>query len=79
VPVAYPVVPMVQALTKHIKHLVVLPDELCKTCIRKFRTLCESCCCNNEHKLRLASHWHHDLAEEGRLLVCPLARLFLAC
>jgi hypothetical protein len=71
-PVAHPVVLMVQALAKHIEQLVVLPDELvCETCIRKFRKLCESC--NNERELASA------LAEKGRPLACPLARLFRAC
>ena len=72
-PVAHPLVPMVQALAKHVEQLVALPDELRETCIRKFRKLCESCGCNNEREL--ASH----LAEEGRPRACPLARLFRAC
>ena len=72
-PVAHPVVPMVQALAKHVEQLVALPDELRETCIRRFRMLCESCGCNNERELASA------LAEERKPRACPLARLFRAC
>ena len=38
-PEAHPVVPMVQALAKHIEQLVALPDELRETTIRKYKKL----------------------------------------
>ncbi len=66
-------VPMVQALAKHIKQLVVLPDELHDTTIRKYKKLCNTCGCHNERELAAA------LAEERRPLACQLARLFRAC
>ena len=72
-PEAHPVVPMVQALAKHIEQLVALPDELRETTIRKYKKLCGSCGCHNEREL--AAH----LAEEQRPRVCPLARLLRAC
>jgi len=72
-PEAHPVVPMVQALAKHIEQLVALPDELRETTIRKYKKLCDSCGCHNEREL--AAH----LAEELRPRVCPLARLLRAC
>jgi hypothetical protein len=57
--VTHPAVPMVQAFTKHVEQLVVLPDELPETCIHKFRNLCESCGCKKERELasHLAAHW----------------------
>ncbi len=58
---AHPVVPMIQALAKHMEQLVALPDELRLTTVRKFKTLCDSCICHNEREL--ASY----LAEERRL------------
>ena len=53
-------VPMVQALAKHIEQLVALPDDLRETTIRKYKKLCGSCGCHNEREL--AAH----LAEEQR-------------
>ncbi len=47
-PDAHPVVPMVQALAKHIEQLVALPDELRETTIRRYKRLCDSCGCHNE-------------------------------
>jgi len=38
----HPVVPLVQALAKHIEQLVALPDELRATTLRKYRKLCDS-------------------------------------
>ena len=72
-PVTHPIVPMIQALATHIEQLVALPDELRDTTIRKFKQLCDSCGCHNEHEL--ADH----LAEERRPRACPLARFFRAC
>ena len=72
-PVTHPVVPMIQALATHIEQLVALPDELRDTTIRKFKQLCDSCGCHNEHEL--ADH----LAEERRPRACPLARFLRAC
>jgi hypothetical protein len=40
----HPVVPLVQALAKHIEQLVALPDELRETTLKKYRQLCDSCC-----------------------------------
>ena len=59
-PEAHPVVPMVQALAKHIEQLVALPDALRETTIRRFKKLCDSCGCHNERELAVA------LAEERR-------------
>jgi hypothetical protein len=42
-PEAHPVVPMVQALAKHIEQHVALPDEIRETTIRKYKKLCDSC------------------------------------
>jgi hypothetical protein len=67
------VVPMVQALAKHIEQLVALPDALCKTTIRRFKKLCDSCGCHNERKLAEA------LADEQQLRACPIARILRAC
>ncbi len=39
----HPVVPQVQELAKHIEQLVVLPDELHSTTLKKYRKLCDSC------------------------------------
>ena len=64
---------MIQALATHIEQLVALPDELRDTTIRKFKQLCDSCGCHNEHEL--ADH----LAEERRPRACPLARFLRAC
>jgi hypothetical protein len=50
-PEAHPVVPMVQALAKHIEQLVALPDALRETTIRRFKKLCDSCGCHNEREL----------------------------
>ena len=72
-PEAHPVVPMIQALAKHIEQLVALPDELRETAIRKYKRLCDSCGCHNAREL--AAH----LAEERRPRVCPLARFLRAC
>ena len=72
-PATHPVVPMIQALATHIEQLVALPDELRDTTIRKFKQLCDSCGCRNEHEL--ADH----LAEERRPRACPMARLLRAC
>ena len=72
-PEAHPVVPMIQALAKHIEQLVALPDELREITIRKYKRLCDNCGCHNEREL--AAH----LAEERRTRVCPLARLLRAC
>ena len=47
-PVAHLKVIMVQALAKHIEQLVVLPDELRETTIRRFKRLCDKCGCHNE-------------------------------
>jgi hypothetical protein len=44
----HPVVPLVQALAKHIEQLVALPDELHAITFKKYRKLCDSCCCHNE-------------------------------
>ena len=66
-------VPMVQALAKHIEHLVALPDALRETTIRRFKKLCDSCGCHNERELAVA------LAEEWRPRACPVARLLRAC
>ncbi len=41
--VAHPKVIMMQALAKHIEQLVVLPDELRETTIRRFKRLCDKC------------------------------------
>jgi hypothetical protein len=67
------VVLMVQALAKHIEQLVALPDALRKTTIRRFKKLCDSCCCRNERELAAT------LAEERRPRECPIARLLRAC
>ena len=72
-PEAHPVVPMIQALAKHVEQLVALPDELRETTIRKYKRLCDSCGCHNAREL--AAH----LAEEQRPRMCPLARLLRAC
>ena len=72
-PEVHPVVPMVQALAKHIEQLVALPDELRDTTIRKYKKLCDTCGCHNERELAAA------LAEERRPRACPLARLLRAC
>jgi ribonuclease HI len=72
-PEAHPVVPMVQALAKHIEQLVALPDALRETTIRRFKKLCDSCGCHNERELAEA------LAEERRPRACPIARLLRAC
>ncbi len=47
-PEEHQVVPMVQALVKHIEQLVALPDALRKTTIRRFKKLCDSCGCHNQ-------------------------------
>jgi ribonuclease HI len=72
-PEAHPVVPMVQALAKHIEQLVALPDALRETTIRRFKKLCDSCGCHNERELAAT------LAEERRPRECPIARLLRAC
>ena len=72
-PEAHPVVPMVQALAKHIEQLVALPDALRETTINRFKKLCNSCGCHNERELAVA------LAEERRPRACPIARLLRAC
>jgi len=72
-PGTHPVVPMIQALATHIEQLVALPDEIRDTTIRKFKQLCDSCGCHNEHEL--AAY----LAEELRPRPCPLARFLRAC
>ena len=72
-PEAHPVVPMIQALAKHIEQLVALPDELRETAIRKYKRLCDNCGCHNERELAAC------LAEERRPRLCPLARLLRAC
>jgi hypothetical protein len=69
----HPVVPLVQALAKHIEQLVALPDELRATTLRKYRKLCDSCGCHNERELAV------HLAEERHPRACPLARLLRAC
>ena len=69
----HPVVPLVQALAKHIEQLVALPDELCATTLKKYRKLCDSCCCHNERELAV------HLAEERHPRACPLERLLRAC
>ena len=66
-------VPMVQALAKHIEQLVALPDALRETTIRRFKKLCDSCGCHNERELAAT------LAEERRPRECPIARLLRAC
>jgi hypothetical protein len=53
---------MIQALAKHIKQLVALPDELLLTTIRKFENLCDSCGCHNEWEL--ASYLAEHLAQQ---------------
>jgi hypothetical protein len=67
------VVPMVQALAKHIEQLVALPDALRETAVRRFKKLCDSCCWHNERELAAT------LAEERRPRACPIARLLRAC
>ncbi len=47
----HPVVPLVQALAKHIEQLVALPDELRATTLKKYRKLCDSCGCHNKREL----------------------------
>jgi hypothetical protein len=69
----HPVVPLVQALAKHIEQLVALPDELRATTLKKYRKLCDSCGCHNERELAV------HLAEERHPRACPLARLLRAC
>ena len=44
----HPVVPMFQALGKHIEQLVALPDELRLTTVLKFKKPCDSCNCERE-------------------------------
>ncbi len=66
-------VPMVQALAKHIEQLEALPDALRETTIRRFNKLCDSCGCHNESELAAT------LAEERRPRACPIARLLRAC
>jgi hypothetical protein len=72
-PEAHTGVPMVQALAKHIEQLVALPDGLRETTIRRFKKLCDSCGCHNEHELAEA------LADERRPRACPIAFLLRAC
>jgi hypothetical protein len=67
------VVPMVQALAKHIEQLVALPDGLRETTIHRFKKLCDSCGCHNERELAEA------LAEERRQRTCPMARFLRSC
>jgi len=72
-PVAHPLVPLVQALAKHIEQLVALPDEIREITCRKYKQLCAACGCHNEQEL--AAH----LAEEWSPRACPIARLLRAC
>jgi hypothetical protein len=69
----HPLVPMIQALAKHVEQLVALPDELRETAIYKYKRLCDSYGCHNE--LELAAF----LAAERRPRADPIARLIRAC
>ena len=72
-PVAHPVVPMIQALSKHIEQLVALPDDLRQETITRFKRLCASCGCHNTRELA------ECLAAERNPRRCPIARLLRAC
>jgi hypothetical protein len=69
----HPLVPMIQALAKHVEQLVALPEELRETAICKYKRLCHSCGCHNERELAAC------LAAERRPRADPIARLIRAC
>ena len=50
-PIAHPVVPMIQALSKDNKQQIALPDDLQKETITRYKRLCTSCGCHNTREL----------------------------
>ncbi len=78
-PEAHPVVPMVQALAKHIEQLVALPDWLRETTIRRFKKFCDSCCCHNKRELAQPRRSSRGRVKTASVLDCtPSSRLWLA-
>ena len=42
---------LTQALAKHIEQMVALPDDLRQETIARYKQLCDTCGCHNEHEL----------------------------
>ena len=67
------IIPLIQALSKHVEQIIALPDELRETTIRKYKRLCDNCGCHTECELATL------LAGERWPRTCPIARLLRAC
>ena len=59
----HPLVPMIQALAKHVEQLVALPDELRETAICKYKRLCVKFM--TAMVVTMSTSWQHVWQQSG--------------